>query len=587
MKNKTPITIFVFVFTLMIFSLCVNVTAAETSPYNKLFLTPFYKASMTNNVNSSYTLNIGVNKNEIINIKSAILSFDIYITPSVTFNLWVNNKQCVNPSYTISTTFSGAGQGRITFDCSNIIKKAGTYDVIIKPVGANTGAVTGWADISYSSSPAGDMTIHGTEYAYPRDLTAKVWLQLLNSNGTYINNAVCYADIYTPTGDYYLEESAMTNMRHDGIYYLDLPVPSTQFGVFPAIARCYYEAGQFLNYPANYRVINGTYSSGSVADLTVQDGNFMRFVEKASGAQRRVAISFNITQPACLNISELLLTSLTVSTYARFDSVPNDDISISIYNYTSNKWIPFPNKILEGAAWNSASNSISTVNLTKTHGVTTTRPIQILLNDTNLADTNDNNLDLDLLRVSCDALANPEWQEVKGSSELHVTSISETPFYVETLCGSSETNEDTSACSQFKNNLSISNTVWGYVWENLYFINNQQSTVDSTYYYETPFSQDCTGLLEVNKIENETVTSIYDDVSLQYGTRDNCIIGIPVEFTSSQREFNVEIFMENYMVWEGQRDNDYVNYFSLVINPLCNQVAQTNNVSYVDRKSVV
>jgi hypothetical protein len=533
---------------------------------------------MTNGQNYTYSLAIPSVSNQIMDIKSSILSFDVYISPTVTFNLWVNNQPCNNPTYTISTTYASAGQSRITFDCSNVIKKAGTYSVTIKPTQQNTGAITGWIDVSYSLTPSGEMTVHGTEYAYPRDLTAKVWLQLIDSNGSTVNDAICYADIYTPSGEEYLESATLTNMEHDGIYYLNLPVPSSNFGVYPAIAKCYYIASQFPYYVDSYNLINGTYSTGTISSLQIDDGSFIRFVEAISGGIRRVNVEFNLSNGTqCLNTSELFLTGITLSVNALFNSAVNDDISISIFNYSSSSWILLPNVILEGATENTASNSLFFNNITKALGINSANPTKIRLMDTVLADGTNNNLDIDQAIVSCDQLASPEWQSVMGSSELHVTSLSTEPFYAETLCGSNEVGDDTSDCSQFFYNISFYDTIWGYTYENISFINSQQTDIDSVYFYETPLGQDCTGLFEVIRSDNVSSYSILENVSLSSGTKDNCIIGIPVQFSVSQRYFNVELYMENYMVWEAQRDRDFVNYFRDLIVPFCDSIELANN----------
>jgi hypothetical protein len=391
---------------------------------NKIYLSPFYRESMTANTNYTYTLTVsppdGVNS-----VASSIITFDAYINPTRTFNLWVNGIACNNPSYTVSTTYAGAGRAVLYFDCSNVITKSGTYQITMRITGGNIGATSAWAEISYINEPRGSAKVHGTEYTFGQ--TAKVWLQLVNSNGTTVENGVCYTDIYSPDGDEYLERATMTNMNHDGIYHYDLAVPDEE-GVYPVIALCYYEAGQTFNFPSSYEVGIGSHDSGTVGDLVSVDNTFIRFKESAVNPVRNISI--NITLPAytCSNVSEALLTGISVRTVSRFDSVANDDVTISIYNYTSQTWIALPNKIIEGNVWRDVSDSVVTNNVTKSGFISGANGIKLRFTDTNLTDGATSNLDMDYLTVSCDRLASPTWQEVRGSSEIHVSAPTNLTF---------------------------------------------------------------------------------------------------------------------------------------------------------------
>lgn len=393
----------------------------STQQYNKIFLNPFYRASMTNGAN--YTYNVSINPpDKVSSVTSAIISFDVYISPTVTFTLWVDNQACNNPTYVISTTFAGAGQSRITFDCSNVITKAGFYNIILRPTQQNTGTISGWVDLTYNNKPAGELKLHGTEYIVGDP--AKVWLQLLETNQTPISNAVCYIDIYTPDAIEYVERALMTNMEHDGIYYYDLTAPST-IGVYPAIALCYYTAGQTYINTTSYKINNGAYVSGVIANTNVIDGVYLGWRENnTGGANRQFDVEFNFTNGVLCNISELLLTGVSFITTSRWQaSGANDDTTMYVWNYTSSSWVTLPNKILEaGTGWKSVSNSFFTNNLTKlgiVNGSGTN--IRFKFNNTNQTDGSSQTFDLDYLQVSCDQLTTPLAQQVMGSSEIHVS----------------------------------------------------------------------------------------------------------------------------------------------------------------------
>jgi hypothetical protein len=84
------------------------VSATEpTQQSNHLYLNPFYRLAMANNQN--YTYSIEVNPpDKISKVNSAIVSFDVYLTPSVNFTLWANGKTCNTQFFYVSTTYGSA-----------------------------------------------------------------------------------------------------------------------------------------------------------------------------------------------------------------------------------------------------------------------------------------------------------------------------------------------------------------------------------------------------------------------------------------------------------------------------------------------
>lgn len=412
--------IILILITMIVFAMPFVFAVQPTQQYNKIFLTPFYRASMTNNLN--YTYSVAVQPPDgISSVKSAILSFDIYITPTVTFSAWVNNKSCNTPSYQVSTTYASQGQGRITFDCSNVINKAGIYSIVLKITQANAGASTGWLDLTYMNNPRGNLDLHGTEYTYGQ--RAKIWLQLLDASGNYVNEGVCYIHIYTPNNEEYIENAEMLNQNHDGIYYYDIDVP-LETGVYPAIASCYYLSSEIKYYPLSIGINRGTAVFSNLDAAYEIDGDFFRYTEN-SPSPRRIDLNWTFTASnisACSLNKEELMTGINVYVYGLFDSVVNDDVSISIYNWTSDSWVSLPNKILEGPGYKSVSNFLLTNNITKSGYYSNTNGMEIRTNDTTLTDGTNTNFDVDQIYIGCSQLQTPVWQEIKGSSEMHVTS---------------------------------------------------------------------------------------------------------------------------------------------------------------------
>jgi hypothetical protein len=554
-----------------------------TQNFNKLFLSPFYLPSTTQNIENTFLVNLNP-PDKISNVLSAMISFDVWLNPSINFTLKVNNQKCSNPEYYISTTYAGAGKNQVSFDCSNVIKQSGNYTIILK-ANKDTGAMTGFLDLTYMNNPTGDVTVHGTEYSYGQ--TAKTWLQLIDGLGDFVNEGICYVDIYTPENEQFLERANMHSLEHDGIYYYDLLLENMGEGVYPVIALCYYEAGQVSYFASNYFTKIGTYDSGTIDNTYIIDGGaglYLRFKEAVLNPVRNISVGLNVTNSSiCFDTPEALLTGVTLRVVGRFDSVVNDDITISLWNYTSNSWLDLPNKILEGASYKDVSNSFFINNITDSGFVNSSGSnLKVLFTDTTLTDGATSNLDIDYLTFSCDQLADPSWQEVKGSSEIHISSGSTIPFYVETLCGSSEENLDSSGCSTFEYNPNIVNATWGYLQENLTFINNYQKTVSSSYVYETPLGQDCTGITSVTRTHNNITEDFYSNISYRSGSNDNCLLTIPVSFiNSTDREFFIEIIQENYMLWEVERINDLVNYYRMPIESYCDIVAQQHNNPFI------
>lgn len=403
--------------------LLVQFTSGEpSSQYSKTYLTPFYRQSMTQNVIYNYTVSIEA-PDRISRISSAIISFDVYMTPSVNFSIKVNGQNCNTQSYYIGTTFASAGQSRISFDCSNIIRTSGTYAMTLKSSLANTGAISGWIDIMYVNNPSGDVQVHGTEYYFGQ--VSKVWLQLLNGNGTYINDGICFADIYNPDMSQLVERATMISASHDGLYSYDLVLPESE-GVYPAIALCYYTAGRDYKYATSLSMQNGSVTAGDVTRTYALDTSYLTTDETTApqGNPRRYNATFLFNNgTVCSDVNELLLTGITIGWTGRWNGNPTaDTMNIYIYNYTSASWLQFANNITGvGTGVKTVSNSFAFNNITKAGFINSSGTgLRLRFEDTIITDTSTTGFDYDYLYVSCDRLSSPVWQEVKGSSELHL-----------------------------------------------------------------------------------------------------------------------------------------------------------------------
>ena len=223
---------------LLIIAFALPVMSDSTQSTNKIFLDPFYRASTTANTNYTDSLSLHP-PDKISTVKSAIINFDVWMTPTVNFNAYTNGIACKNPTYTISTTYSGAGRAIATFDCSNIITQEGDYIITLR-ADKNTGAVTSWIDITYMNNPAGKVLLHGTEYIAGD--VGKMFLQFLDANNNAVNNSECFLQVWYPndtivSGLNYTLMSHLNNLE-EGIYYKNFNVPNVT-GVYPASAKCY------------------------------------------------------------------------------------------------------------------------------------------------------------------------------------------------------------------------------------------------------------------------------------------------------------------------------------------------------------
>jgi len=437
---------FMVLFTCM--ALPLALATEPTQQYNKISFTPFYMVSLPKNINYTFYANIPSFPSGLTNVTSSIVTFQIYATSTVQdIYLWVNNAPCNNAIFQATSS----GLTYASFDCANVINQSGNYTLKIFSA-KDAGSAIGWIDLTYINKPKGTIELFGTEYTSGQ--IAKVWLQLLDANRTYINNGVCFVDVYAPVNGMsltnYIEGAVMTNYNHDGIYYYDInPVPNSE-GVYPTIAKCYYSAGITPNYGTTIQMLNGSINTGSLANTQILDGSYMTTTESplGGGNPRRYWSEINFsTGNICSNISESLLSGIVFDWTGRWNSNLDEDvITISVYNYTSSTWINLPNTITgAGSGSKTVSNSIALTNMTKAGLVNDSGTnLRLKFTDTSLNDTSSSSFDYDYLSVGCNQFLTSIYEEIKGSSEIHVT-----------------------ATNTIVNETSIANTIWNYFDRNL------------------------------------------------------------------------------------------------------------------------
>jgi len=328
--------------------------ADSTQQYNKLYLNPFYKDSLTNNVNSSFSVTINP-PDRIAEVNSAILNFNVYATGQTTnYSLWMNGQQCNTRNFYVSTTYATSGQVQLSFDCTNIMNKAGTYSVVLRPSGSNTGAVTGWLEITYMNKPQGTVEISGTEYA--RNDLATVFVQLLNEQGIPVNNGACNIYVWYPSSEnlthpYTVIDSPMMEAAgDDGIYYYDWSIPSDALlGVYMLSVKCSYAfAGNFVygmtgsetNYPIR-NVTSGTYTGGEIFLNDYEDWIYTQCASSGGATKSCEAwYTFNTT----VNFGNT--TNFTVGElFYMGEASAKATMSFYVWNWTSNSWTLLANNL--------------------------------------------------------------------------------------------------------------------------------------------------------------------------------------------------------------------------------------------------
>ena len=491
MKIKMIIILFVMITMIMVMSMVFVSAVQPTQQFNKIYLNPFYRNAMTSGTNYTYNVTISP-PDKISSVTSAIISFDVYITPSVNFSLWVNNQVCNTPSYYISTTYAGSGQSRITFDCSNIINKEGNYQIILKPTLANTGAISGWIDLTYMNNPKGSMEISGTEYS-PNDL-ATMFVQLKDSQGLAINDGTCYIDVWYPSTtnsshSYTIQDAPMMKAQgDDGIYYYDLVAPSI-LGVYMLSAKCSYAySGGFVydmsgvetNKP-NRTIIQGTYAGDTIFLNDFEDWIYTSCAS-TGGATKYCEGYFDFdTKIHFSNITNF--TNINLFYMGEASSKAN--MFFQIWNWTSSSWVYLPNNLTFSGLASSvpvgigdfASNPIPTNynNTFNSEGIIRIKTITYFGNSFSLYS---NCLNIELKN------ANGEIQDVKGSGEMHITNIpNATANQVWNYNGTINTN----ILSQFSNSIwNLFNSTYNFI--NLIVEGTWTRTNRNLTYYETSSS---------------------------------------------------------------------------------------------------
>jgi len=381
----------------------------------------------------------------ISKVNSAIINLQVYMTPTVTFTLWVNGLPCNTPSYTVSTTYASSGQGLITFDCSNRINQQGLYTITLRTTSANTGASTSWIDLSYINnqddyvSSVGNvnkvdivgkvdearMEVSGTEYNIGDEAT--IFLQLLDSNQNPITNGSCYLDVWYPLNSsnehpYQIQDAPMLKaLGDDGIYYYDIIAPDIE-GVYMLSAKCNYAFNWIWVYPEDEAIyfpiaqrVTGTWVGNTLALNSKADDIYERCSATAS-----VLCQSNYTYN--LSAYGIPINNITVINmyYAGQGDVVGKVVTFAYLNGTT--FVNLPNTLTISDTGATATTS-GDIDLFVTNSIPSSAISEGIIKirmttPTGLARYYNNWMSLVLLNYQGTIF------DIKGSSEMHITNLS-------------------------------------------------------------------------------------------------------------------------------------------------------------------
>lgn len=558
--------------------LVVSMVCAETSQspqqdYNRIYMTPFYRESMA--LNTNYTYNLSVRPpGGVSAVVSAIISFNGQINGQTqNFQLWVNGQSCNTVNYTVATAFSTTGNVQFSFDCANRITQVGNYTLTLRS-SVNTGAMSGWLDLTYMDRPLGSAEIHGTEYVAGDPGT--MFLLLKDSSGVPIGNATCNIDIYYPNQVNVTHAEWVNNglMRYleEGLYYYDFTAPAI-IGLYMVSAQCSYAVSNVQYYtvvsgkvPVR-KITTGTYTGDP---FVLNDYTDLLYTSCASGGG---------SPKACDSYYDWVLDNTTYTSLGTVylgEATTAATISQYYWNWSSSAWVVLPNTLTFKATASSAGPSGVDEYLSNTiplnnYSMSANKTVRVRTYSTSGSAFT---LYTNWLAIIA-AQATTAIQDLKGSGEIHVSSSGqgqgETSKYlhIDTCNGFVD-----GRCGYFTNDAEF-DVPEGEI-EDLVNVTAFATLSDQTLRYYTPFSVDCTAidwLKEWNGTEWKLMNLGTDYTVYSQPAVENCEVTISRDVVVGQ-QYQYWLKMDNYMKWEvdwSKAMNDAVNKtIARVCDPLYN-----------------
>jgi len=257
--------------------------------------------------------------------------------------------------------------------------------------------------------------VFGTEYQVGDNGT--VFIKLYQ-NKTPINNASCLLDIYYPDKTFFRCSTPMYYLD-DGIYYYDFIIPN-ETGIYILSVSCNWitQVGDEEN-ADNYSIINGTLLGGTLTDTYTSDNTRQDFKE----VNDKLLVYYNFTNftvnETIFELDIHLEYQWKYKSGAWHPSVEN--LYLEIYNYSNSSWYRIPQPITGSTSdimWDYAI--VNGVNGNFSDFVVNNGTIMIRFID-NTTDGNDDNLEIDHLKIIEKFKVDEILDNIRGGGELHVT----------------------------------------------------------------------------------------------------------------------------------------------------------------------
>ena len=569
-EDASWILIIIIMLTIMSFSV---LGIQPTQQYNKIYLTPFYRESMSANTNYTYTLNINP-PDKVSSVTSAIISFNAQINgQSQNFSLWINGQSCNNPSYYVATAFSTTGNTQIYFDCSNRIIQSGVYNVSLRS-SVNTGTVQGWIDLVYMNKPLGSTDIFGTEYIEGDDGT--IFLLLKDSEGLPISNATCSLDVYYPnianaSHPEWIDNGLML-YKEEGLYFYDFTVPLLT-GLYMVNAQCsyitnnnYYYTLASGNSPIR-NVSTGTYVGDTFVLNDYQEWLYDQCDSGIAGGGGKACDSWYQWNISGVNVSRLFVAYLGENSGANI-------MTMYWYNWTNNSWYVLPNTLTfkstgAGGVPSGVDEYLSnTVPLQAIGNGSHTGIVRIRL----LTSSGSTFKQWDNWLTLKTSQYGSAIQELKGSGEIHVSSAPSgiNRFFKIFSCNGFIDGR----CAYFTDDAEY-DLLEGEL-EEIINISATSTKLSVPITYNTPFSVDCSALYWIKEWNGSSWVDFTDYDLYSQPAFENCIITLYKDL-SSGTTYNFWFKMDNYMKWEV----DWTKHISDSVNSSVQYLCNDRNFTYI------
>lgn len=184
--------------------------------------------------------------------------------------------------------------------------------------------------VTYLNNPDGDINLLGTQY-YP-NFNATSFLQLIDNQGNFVDNASCDITIFNPAfinSSKLFDDIPMTFIEQ-GIYEFNFVTPD-QMGVYKVSAFCVYEnAEEVFDLPSDTS-FDGSLFDGSTGDPAEVEFSDCVFLKTESNTFQQ----FDFVDAGIGNLNTSDLDEIVVVWIGQNDK----DLNLQIRNFTGSAWV--------------------------------------------------------------------------------------------------------------------------------------------------------------------------------------------------------------------------------------------------------